>query len=67
MAKNNKSGSRSKQIDSKYLVKRECVKEKKVFIEHVGIELMVVDRSTKGMLSFKFKDHVMNMRLASIM
>ena len=48
MAKNNKSGSRNKHIDSKYLAVRECVKEKKVFIEHVSIELMIADPLTKG-------------------
>ena len=38
MAKNNKSCSRSKHIDIKYLAIRECVKEKKVVIEHVSTE-----------------------------
>ena len=41
MAKNNKSGSRSKHIDIKYLAIRECIKEKKVVIEHVSTELMI--------------------------
>ena len=38
MAKNNKSGSRSKHIDIKYLAIREHVKEKKVVIEYINIE-----------------------------
>ncbi|RVX18758.1 Retrovirus-related Pol polyprotein from transposon TNT 1-94 [Vitis vinifera] len=42
MAKNNKSGSRSKHIDIKYLAIRERVKEKKVVIEHISTELMIV-------------------------
>jgi hypothetical protein len=67
MAKNNKSGSRNKHIDIKYLAIRECVKEKKVVIEHVSTKLMIVDPLTKGMPPFKFKDHVMNMGLGSIM
>jgi hypothetical protein len=67
MAKNNKSGSRSKHIDIKYLAIRERVKEKKVVIEHISIELMIVDPLTKGMPSLKFKDHVANMGLGSIM
>ena len=58
MAKNNKSGSRNKHIDIKYLAVRECVKDKKVVVEHVSIELMLVDPLTKGMPPFKFKDHV---------
>ncbi|RVW20909.1 Retrovirus-related Pol polyprotein from transposon TNT 1-94 [Vitis vinifera] len=41
--KNNKSGSRSKHIDIKYLAIRERVKEKKVVIEHISTELMIVD------------------------
>ncbi|RVW92969.1 Copia protein [Vitis vinifera] len=49
MAKNNKSGSRSKHIDIKYLAIRERVKEKKVVIEHISTELMIVDPLTKGM------------------
>ena len=44
MAKNNKSGSRSKHINIKYLAIREHVKEKKVVIEHINTELMIDDR-----------------------
>ena len=43
MAKNNKSDSRIKHIDIKYLAIRKRVKEKKVVIEHVSTELMIVD------------------------
>ena len=65
MAKNNKSGSRSKHIDIKYLAIRERVKDKKVVIEHISTELMIADPLTKGMPPFKFKDHVERMRLGS--
>jgi len=41
MAKNDKSGSRSKHIDIKYLAIRERVKDKKVVIEHVSTEVML--------------------------
>ena len=67
MAKNNKSGSRNKHIDIKYLAIRERVKENKVVIEHVSTQLMIVDPLTKGMPPLRFKDHVMNMGLGSIM
>ena len=67
MAKNNKSGSRSKHINIKYLAIRERVKEKKVVIEHVNTKLMIIDPLTKGMPPFKVKDHVDRMRLGSIM
>ena len=63
MAKNNKSGSRSKHIDIKYLAIRERVKEKKVIIEHISTELMIADPLTKGMPPLKFKDHVKKMGL----
>ncbi|RVW91499.1 Retrovirus-related Pol polyprotein from transposon TNT 1-94 [Vitis vinifera] len=64
MAKNNKSGSQSKHINIKYLAIRERVKEKKVVIEHISTELMIVDPLTKGMPPLKFKDHVVNMGLS---
>jgi hypothetical protein len=66
MAKNNKSGSRSKHIDIKYLAIRERIKEKKVVIEHFNTELMIADPLTKGMPPLKFKDHVAKMGLGSI-
>ena len=65
MDKNNKSGSRSKHNDIKYLVIRERVKQKKVVIEHVRTELMIIDLLTKGMPPLKLKDHVDRMRLGS--
>ncbi|RVW64274.1 Retrovirus-related Pol polyprotein from transposon TNT 1-94 [Vitis vinifera] len=67
MAKNNKSGSQSKHIDIKYLAIIERVKEKKVVIEHISTELMIADPLTKGMPQLKFKDHVVNMGLSSLM
>ncbi|KAA8517879.1 hypothetical protein F0562_015332 [Nyssa sinensis] len=67
MAKNNKSGSRSKHIDIKYLAIKERVNKGKVVIEHVNTELMIADPLTKGMPPSKFKDHVMSMGLNSIM
>ena len=58
MAKNNKSDSRSKYIDIKYLAIRERIKDKKVVIEHISTELMIADPLTKGMPPNIFKDHV---------
>ena len=43
MAKNNKSGSRSKYIDIKYLAIREHVKEEKEVIEYISNESMIAD------------------------
>ena len=66
MAKNNKSGSWNKYIDIKYLTIRERVKEKKVVIEHISTELMIADPLTTGMPPLKFKDHVVNMGVSSL-
>ena len=66
MAKNNKSGSRSKHIDIMYLAIRERVKEK-VVIEQFSTELMIADPLTKGMPPNYFKDHVVQMGLGSMM
>ena len=63
LAKNNKSGSRSKHIDIKYLVIREHVKSNKVAIEHISIGLMIVDPLTKGLPPKAYKEHVKHMRL----
>ena len=78
---NNKSGSRSKHINIKYLAIRERIRDKIVviehvstelmiadllFIEHVSTELMIADLLTKGMPPLKFKDHVKRMRLGPL-
>ena len=65
MAKNNKSGSRIKHINIKYLVIREHVKKKIMVIEYISTELMIVDPLTKGMPPLKFKNHVDRMGLHS--
>ena len=65
MVENNKSGSRGKPIDIKYLAIREHVKEKTIVIEHINTKLMIVDPLIKGMPPSKFKDHVDRMRLGS--
>ncbi|KAL0386465.1 UNVERIFIED_CONTAM: Secreted RxLR effector protein [Sesamum latifolium] len=67
MAKNNKSGSRSKHIDIKYLAIRERVEEGKVVIEHISTELMLADPLTKGMPLKNFKDHVARMGIGPMM
>jgi hypothetical protein len=67
LAKNNKSGSRNKHIDIKYLALRERIKENKVVIEHVRTGDMLADPLTKDMQPKLFKDHVINMGLGSVM
>ena len=67
LTKNDKSGSRSKHVDIKYLAIRERVKKHKVVIEHISTKLMVADPLTKDMPIKNFKDHVTNMGLGSIL
>ena len=67
LAKNNKSGSRSKHIDIKYLALKERVKENKVVVQHISTDLMIADPLTKGMPPKGFMDHVARMGLGSIM
>ena len=62
-AKNNKSGSRSKHIDIKYLAIREHIKAEEVLIEHIQTEQMIADPLTKGMPPKIFKDHVVRLGL----
>lgn len=64
-SKNNKSGSRSKHIDIKYLMVRDYVKKQDVSFEHVSTTLMIVDPMTKGLPANIFKDHVTHMGLSS--
>ena len=64
-SKNNKSGSRSKHIDIKYLVVRENVRESKIIIKHIGTLLMVADPMTKGLPPKLYKSHVDRMGLVN--
>ena len=63
--KNNKSGSRSKHIDIKYLALKERVAAKKVTIQHINTELMIADPLTKGISPKLFRDHVEHMGFGS--
>jgi hypothetical protein len=65
MAKNNKSGSRSKHVDIKYLAIWERVKDQTIVINNISYELIIVDSLTKGMPPSKLKDHVESMWLGS--
>ena len=67
LAKNNKSGSRSKHIDIKYLVIREHVKSNKVATKHISIGLMIVDPLMKGLPPKAYKEHFEHLGLNSIL
>lgn len=62
---NNKSGSRTKHIDIKYLAVRERVRKQEVIIEHISTDLMVADPMTKGLTVKVFSKHVERMGLVS--
>ncbi|XP_068651588.1 secreted RxLR effector protein 161-like [Aristolochia californica] len=66
LAKNNKSRSRSKHIDIKFLALREHVKPNKVVLEHISTRLMIDDLFTKGLPPAVYKGHVEHMGLSSI-
>ena len=65
-SKNDKSGSKSKHIEIKYLKVRENVKKQKVSIEHISTKLMIADPMTKGLPSKPYKDHVEHMGLNNL-
>ena len=67
LAKNNKSGSRSKHINIKYLAIREHIKLNKVAIEHITTRLMIADPLTKGLPPKAYKEHVEHMGLNSVL
>ncbi|XP_039123482.1 secreted RxLR effector protein 161-like [Dioscorea cayenensis subsp. rotundata] len=64
-SKNNKSGSRSKHIDIKYLALKERVNAGEVTIQHISTELMIADPLTKEIAPKLFRDHVEHMGLGS--
>ncbi|KAH9667906.1 hypothetical protein KPL70_021226 [Citrus sinensis] len=66
LAKNNKSGSRSKHIDIKYLAIREHVNSQKVVIQHINTKVMIADPLTKGLPPSLYKEHVVRMGLTSV-
>ena len=64
-SKHNKSGSRTKHIDIKYLAVRERIKEQEVSIEHTSTTSMIADPMMKGLSIKTFLKHVESMGLVS--
>ena len=60
-SKNNKSSSKSKHIDIKFLVVKERVQSLQVFIEHISTNFMIADPLTKGVRPKAFHEHVTRM------
>ena len=61
---NNRSSSKSKHIDIKFLVVKEKVQSQQVSIEHFSINFMVVDLLTKGLPPKVFHEHIAHMGMA---
>ena len=58
---NNRSSTKSKFIDLKFLVVKERVQEKQISIEHIGTSSMLADPLTKGLTPKVFHEHTAHM------
>jgi len=58
---NNRSLTKSKHIDIKFLVVKERVHSGQIFIEHLGTNSMIADSLTKGLPPKVFHEHVAHM------
>ena len=61
---NNRSFSKSKHIDIKFLVVKERVQNQLVSIEHISTNSILVDPLTKGLPPKVFHEHVAHMGVA---
>ena len=62
---NNRSSTKSKHIDIKFPIVKERVQNGQIFIEHIGINSMVVDPITKGVSPKVVHKHTANMSVMS--
>ena len=58
---NNRSSTKSKHIDFKFLVVKERVQSGQISIEHLGTNSMIADPLTKGLPPKVFHEHVAHM------
>ena len=65
-SKNNRSSSKSKHIDIKFLVVKERVQSGQVSIEHISTNSMIADPLTKGLPPKVFHEHVAQMGVLSL-
>lgn len=66
LSRNNRSDSRSKQMNVKYMSFEKNVRDHQVAIEHTNTKLMIVDPMTKRLAPKLYKEHVENIRLISL-
>ena len=65
-SKNNRSSSKSKHIDIKFLVVKERVQSLQVSIEHISTNSMIADPLTKGLPPKVYHEHVTYMGVVRI-
>ncbi|RVW97188.1 Retrovirus-related Pol polyprotein from transposon TNT 1-94 [Vitis vinifera] len=65
-SKNNRSSSKSKHIDIKFLVVKEKVQSLQVSIEHISTNSMIADPLTKGLPPKVYHEHVTHMGVVHI-
>jgi hypothetical protein len=58
---NNRSSSKSKHIDIKFLAVKERVQSRLISIEHIGTVFMLADPLTKGLILKQFHKHIAHM------
>ena len=63
---NNRSSSKSKFIDIKFLVVKERVQSRQMSIEHIGTNSMIADPLTKGLSPKVFHEHVARMGVVPV-
>ncbi|RVX23060.1 Retrovirus-related Pol polyprotein from transposon TNT 1-94 [Vitis vinifera] len=62
---NNRSSTKSKYIDIKFLVVKEKVQSGQISIEHIGTNSMIADPLTKGLPPKVFHEHIAHMGVIS--
>ena len=62
---NNKSSSRSRYIDIKFLIMKERVQSGQIFIEHIRTNSMIADPLTKELTPKVFHEHTASMSVIS--
>ena len=63
---NNRSSTKSKYIDIKFLVVKERVQSGQLYIEYIGTDSMITDLLTKGLPLKTFHEHIAHMGVVSL-
>jgi hypothetical protein len=58
---NNRSSSKFKYINIKFIAVKEKVQSRLISIEHIGTTFMLADPLTKGLIPKQFHEHVAHM------